>query len=107
MLMESPPITAIARGCSICEPAPNAKRQRQHAADRCQRSHHDGAQAALRGVKHGIPGGGALSTILFVGIEQQDAVLGHNPDDHNEPHERGHVECCSGDEQRQDYSGNG
>ena len=52
MEIRMPPMTAMASGCSICEPAPRAKRQRQHAGHGGQRGHHDGAQAAAAGLHH-------------------------------------------------------
>jgi len=51
------------------------QRQRKHAGDGGQRSHEDGPQAALRGMKHGGAGVGAFGAITFIGIKQQDAIL--------------------------------
>ena len=97
-----PPITAIASGCSICEPAPKRERQRNHAGDRGQRGHHDGPQAALARVDHAVLGATALGAELLIGVEQQNAVLRHDADHHDQAHERRDVEGGAGDEQRQE-----
>ena len=68
------------------------KGQRQHAADGGQCGHDDGAQAALRGMQHGFACRRSLGAESLVGVEQQNAVLGHDADDHDESHERRHVE---------------
>ena len=49
-------MTAIASGCSICEPAPSAKASGSIPADRSQRSHQDGPQPALRRMQHCLAG---------------------------------------------------
>ena len=49
----------------------------------------------------------AFSAEALVGVEQQDAVLGDDADDHDQAHEVGHVEGGSGDEQSQDDAGDG
>ena len=85
-------MTAMASGCSICEPAPKREGQRQHPADGGQSGHDDGAQAALRRVQHGLARRSALGAEALVGVEQQNAVFGHDADDHDESHERSHVE---------------
>ena len=92
MDISSPPITAIASGCSICDPAPSAKasgNMPQMAAD-C--GHHDRPQPPLCRVQHCLARRRALGAIVLVRIQQQDAVLGHDADDHDEAHERRHVE---------------
>ena len=100
-------MTAMASGCSICEPAPSAKASGNMPQTAASGGHHDGPQPALRRVQHGIVRGCALGAELLVGVEQQDAVLGHDADDHDEPHERGNVEGGAGDQQRQDDAGDG
>jgi len=58
--------------------------QRQHSADRGNGRHDDGPQPSLGRAQHSFSRGGALGAELLVGVEQQNAILGHNADDHNE-----------------------
>ena len=48
-----------------------------------------------------------LSAKLLVRVEEQDAVLGDDADDHNEAHEAGDVEAGSGNEQGQNDAADG
>src|ERR1019366_8901726 len=94
--MVRPPMTAIASGCSICEPAPSAKASGNM------------PQTAARAVMTmGRRRRWALGAKSLVGVEQQDSVLGHDTDDHDEPHERSDVERGARNKQRQNDSGDG
>ncbi len=68
--LSSPPITAIARGCSICDPAPMRECQRKHAGNRGERGHGDGAQAAASCLNHRVFEGHAQRAELMFGVEQ-------------------------------------
>ncbi len=81
--------------------------QRNHAGHGGQRGHHDGAQAALAGVDHGLFGVEAFAAELLIGVEQENAVLGDDADHHDEAHERGDIERGAGDEQREEDAGDG
>jgi len=62
------------------------ERERNHAGHGGQRGHHDGAQTAFAGADHGVFGADAFGAELLVGIEQQNAVLGHDADHHDQAH---------------------
>ncbi len=66
--------------------------QRQHAADGRHCRHHDRTQPPLCRMQHRLTRRRALSPIVLVRIQQQDAVLRHDADDHDQAHERRHVE---------------
>ena len=75
-----PPMTAMASGWSICDPAPMRERQRQHAGDRGERGHDDRPQTAASGVDDRLLGEHARGPEFLVRVEQQDAVLGDDAD---------------------------
>ena len=81
--------------------------QRQHPADGGQSGHDDGAQAALRRVQHGLACRSSLGAKALVGVEQQNAIFGHDADHHDEPHERRDVERGAGDKEGQNDAGDG
>ena len=97
-----PPITAIARGCSICEPAPIASDSGNHSRDGGHRGHQDGAQPAFAGFDHGVARRVAFGAETLIGVEQQNAVLGHDADHHDQSHERRDIERGAGDQQREE-----
>ena len=68
------------------------ERQRQHARHRRQRRHHDRPQPAASGLNDGLFGRESDRPELLVGVEQQDAVLGDDADDHDQSHERRDIE---------------
>ncbi len=51
-------------------------------------------------------GGYAFGAELLVRVQQQDAVLGHDADDHDQSHKGCDVEVVSGDKQRENHAGN-
>ena len=102
MEITSPPMTAMASGCSICEPEPSASASGSMPLTAAMCGHEDGPEAALRGHHHGFAGVVAFGAIALVGVEQQDAVLGDDADDHDEAHESGDVESGAGEQQRTD-----
>src|SRR3954464_10370978 len=79
---------------------PDAERQRQHASGRRHGGHHDRAQASSAGVYDRLLDRHPLRYGLVVRVEQQDAVFGDDADDHDQPHERRHVEGGSRHQQR-------
>ena len=83
-----PPMTAMASGCSICDPAPIARARGSMPAAAAKAVISDGAKPAAPGLNHGGMGRDADAAEFLVGIEQQDAVFGHDADDHNQSHER-------------------
>ena len=108
MEISSPPITAMASGCSICDPAPSAKASGSMPQTAAMAVITMGRSRRCAGVHHGLARRVTPSARKrLVGIEQQDAVLGHDADDHDQAHERRHVEVGARDQQREDHAGDG
>ena len=63
------------------------QRQRKHSTNGGDGRHQDGPPAPLGCVQHGLASVHSAGTQLLVRVEQQNAVLGHDPDDHDEAHE--------------------
>ena len=57
----------------------------QHAHDKGQRGHEDGAQAQAAGFDGGLHGGAASKFQLASELHDQDGVLGRQPHQHDEP----------------------
>src|SRR5437016_8887426 len=99
-----PPITAMASGCSIWEPAPKAsdsgiipatvaiavirmgRRRRSPASIMASRAEYPSGAEAL------------------ICIEQENAILRDDSDDHDEAHERRNIERRAGDQQRKEHA---
>ena len=102
-----PPITAMASGCSICEPAPQASASGimpatvASAVIMMGRSRRSPARIMLSSARQ------PFRAEPLVGVEQQNAVLGHDADHHDQPHERRDVEGGAGDQQRQEDADGG
>src|SRR5260370_23074621 len=81
--------------------SPDAESQRKHASDGGQRRHGDGAQAAAAGLDHGFFRGEAEVAEAMLGVQEENAVLGHDADDHDHAHAGSDIEGSLGDQQRQ------
>ena len=102
-----PPMTAIASGCSICEPAPMASDSGIIPAMVASAVIRIGTQPAFSSQNHGVASGGSFGPEALIRIEQQDAVLRHDADHHDQPHERGDVESLSRDQEREKHAAGG
>ena len=80
----------------------DGERQRNHAGDGRQRGHQNRPQPALAGLDHGVARRRSFGAEALIGIEQQDAVLRHDADHHDQSHERRDVEGGAGDQERQE-----
>ena len=102
MEMATPPMTAMASGCSICEPAPRASARGRMPVTVASAVIRIGTQATLRCHHHGFASPLPFSPKALVGVKQKDAVLRDDADDHDEAHEGRDVEAGSGEQQRED-----
>src|SRR5712672_536281 len=76
----------------------DAESQRKHSGNRGESGHGNGTQAATAGLNHGVFTGVAKTAKTLLGIEEQDAVLGDDANDHNHAHEGSDVKCRARDE---------
>src|SRR5260370_328929 len=73
--------------------------QWQHARNGGQRGHGNGPQPAAASLDHGFFSGEAEFAEAVLGVEKQNAVLGHDADDHDHAHAGSDIEGGVGDQQ--------
>ena len=92
MLVIRPPMTAIASGCCICAPGPNAHGQRHQAQDRAEARHQDRPEPRPPGLEQGLVERHSLVAQLADVLDQDDPVLHVQADQQDGPHERRDVQ---------------
>src|SRR6266705_7195732 len=87
--------------------SPDAESQRKHAGDGGQGSHGNGSQAAAAGLDHGFFRGEAEVAEAMLGIQEENAVLSHDADNHDHAHARSDIERGLGAKQGHKYAETG
>lgn len=82
----------------------DAKGERKHACDSGQRSHGDRPEPTAARLNHGLLAGISERTKTLFRVEEKDAVLGNDPNDHDHTHEGSHVKGSAGDQQGEETS---
>ena len=93
-------MTAIASGRCISAPAPSPKHSGTRPDERAQRGHEDRPQAHRAGVGERVVERGAGGAPLFGAMQEEDAVLHHQPDEQDGAEQRRHVERRAGGGER-------
>ena len=99
-----PPITAMASGCSICEPAPSAKASGNMPATVARAVIKMGRKRRSTGLDHGFFRPKPACVNLLVGVQQQNPVFRHDADHHDQAHERRQIKRRAGDQQRKEHA---
>ena len=80
-----PNTTAVPSACRAPAPAPERNRQRNGAQDESERGHQDRTQPELGAVQRRLFDGFALLALELGELDDEDGVLGREPDQHDQP----------------------
>src|SRR5437016_178217 len=72
--------------------------QREHAGDRGKSGHGDGTKTPAASLNHGILRRKTEGAKAMLGVQEKDAVLGHDADDHDHAHEGRNVKRRASDQ---------
>ena len=99
-------MTAIASGCRIWDPAPKPAPTATFPPPWPSRSS-DRPKPSAPGLNHRLFRRKTREAKFLVGVQQQDAVFGHDAHHHDQPHERRDVKRHAGDEEPEKHARRG